>query len=663
MHSKHPHLIHPKYRPDIDGLRAVAILSVILFHLFPGKMKGGFIGVDIFFVISGFLISTIVFSSLERDRFSIVEFYIRRIRRIFPALILVMTVAFAAGWFLLFSGEFKQLGKHVAGGAGFVSNFILRTESGYFDAAAETKPLLHLWSLAIEEQFYVFWPLLLAFVWKRHWNFLKITAAIAIASFAANIHLINTSPESAFYLPFSRFWELMAGGVLAYIALHRPRLNSRYPNGQSLLGFALLATALLLLDKHSAFPGWWALLPAAGTFLVISAGPQAWLNKTFLANRAMVLIGLISYPLYLWHWVILAYVRIEDSAPSRQLKIAVLTGSILLAWFTYVVVENPLRTGRNPGTKATVLLSAMVVLFAAGFFTFSQNGLESWRHDGDRYRFMGHFENSLPEMAYFKKIGEHETSREDCNFYDVERYRNGASTKVPVKRISERCYLRDTAFSRSVFIWGDSHAQHLYHGIRNNLPASEWQVLIVASWGAHPDPHADHPSKTDFRQQSNWFALKAISEARPDVVVVAQESGHSPAAMREIADTLKGMGVGTVLFTGPVPHWKPSLPRLIARKLWNNTPERTLVGIDRQVIARDQALKAGFPRMEGARYVSLIDFFCNREGCLTRFGDDRVEGITTYDYGHLTPATSDRLGRELLAPIISGDPRPESNGW
>lgn len=236
MHNKNPHLAHPKYRPDIDGLRAIAVLSVIGFHAFPEKITSGFIGVDIFFVISGFLISSIIFSSLERDRFSLIEFYSRRVKRIFPALLLVMLASLVFGGFALFSDEYKQLGKHIAGGAGFVSNFILWGDSGYFDNAAKAKPLLHLWSLAIEEQFYIFWPLLLALAWKHRWGFLKITALIAVASFAASIYLTNNNLTEAFYSPLPRFWELMVGGVLAFIALHRPQLNSQHKNLQSNIG-------------------------------------------------------------------------------------------------------------------------------------------------------------------------------------------------------------------------------------------------------------------------------------------------------------------------------------------------------------------------------------------------------------------------------------------
>jgi peptidoglycan/LPS O-acetylase OafA/YrhL len=163
---------HPKYRPDIDGLRAIAVLSVIGFHAFPEWIKGGFIGVDIFFVISGYLISTIIIENLKNDSFSFVDFYSRRIRRIFPALLLVLIASYAVGWFTLLAEEYAQLGKHIAAGAGFVSNLVLWNESGYFDAASDTKPLLHLWSLGVEEQFYVIWPLLMWITWKRKLNFL-----------------------------------------------------------------------------------------------------------------------------------------------------------------------------------------------------------------------------------------------------------------------------------------------------------------------------------------------------------------------------------------------------------------------------------------------------------------------------------------------------------
>lgn len=215
------HLPHPKYRPDIDGLRAIAVLSVVIFHAFPNLLKGGFIGVDIFFVISGFLISTIILNGLEKDSFSFVEFYSRRIKRIFPALLLVLIASFVLGWFVLLADEYKQLGKHIAGGAGFVSNFVLWKESGYFDNTSETKPLLHLWSLGIEEQFYIVWPLLLWFVWKQRLNPLTITLIVMLSSFILNISTVQSDAVAAFYSPQTRFWELLTGSILAYVTLNQ----------------------------------------------------------------------------------------------------------------------------------------------------------------------------------------------------------------------------------------------------------------------------------------------------------------------------------------------------------------------------------------------------------------------------------------------------------
>ena len=200
--------IHLKYRSDIDGLRAIAVLTVVLFHAFPEWISGGFIGVDIFFVISGYLISSMLFENIDNGTFSFYDFYSRRIRRIFPALLIVLPSLYLFGWFTLFEDEFIQLGKHMVGGASFLSNFFLWNESGYFDNIADTKPLLHLWSLGIEEQFYIVWPIFLCFTWKNRNNFLTIILLIALMSFIINITMVYTNPVGAFYSPLSRLWEL-----------------------------------------------------------------------------------------------------------------------------------------------------------------------------------------------------------------------------------------------------------------------------------------------------------------------------------------------------------------------------------------------------------------------------------------------------------------------
>lgn len=650
-------LTHPKYRPDIDGLRAIAIIFVVLFHSFPGLISAGFIGVDIFFVISGFLISGIIFSNLEHDRFSLVEFYRRRINRIFPALIVVLISSFAFGWFVLLADEYKQLGKHIVGGAGFISNFVLWRESGYFNNAAELKPLLHLWSLAIEEQFYIFWPLLLAFVWKRKWSLVAITATVAAISFAVNIYTIGKDSTASFFLPAPRFWELMIGGLLAYIALHKPHLNSQHKNAQSILGVVLLALGMALINKELAFPGWWALLPTLGAFFIISAGPKTWLNNHVLSNRLLVWFGLISYPLYLWHWPVLSFAHIiESETPSGEIRFGAVAISILLAWLTFRLIEKPIRFGKYGGASALIMIFLMLVIGGAGYFCFKKNGFEEvegyrrlWQPEKSRY--ISYFENSLPEWKYFTSLEIPKKFRDECNFYDIQKYRLGKATRIPMPKIDNSCFTRNPAYRNSVFIWGDSHAQQLYFGLKNYLP-NNWQILQVASSGCAPHTTIMQSSTTDYCDRSNWFALKSINETKPDVVIIAQNVGETIRDFEEDTKILKGLGVKKIIFMGPSPHWTTNLPKIIVRKLWENTPRRTYIGIDHQVLKDNLELQKDFKNSETMIYVNIIDLFCDQEGCLTYIGEDNKTGITTWDYGHLSPIASNYLAKNLLVNLI-----------
>jgi peptidoglycan/LPS O-acetylase OafA/YrhL len=371
-------LSHPKYRRDIDGLRAVAVLSVLAFHGFSTAVPGGFIGVDIFFVISGYLISSIIFENLEQHHFSYVEFYSRRIRRIFPALTVVLAFTYGAGWLLLFPEEFRALGKHTAAGAGFLSNLFLYMERGYFDSSAEAKPLLHLWSLGVEEQFYIVWPLLLGLVWKRRFGLVGTTLAVALASFALNLQVLQHDSDAAFYSPLTRFWELMLGGLLAYWKLHRPGASTRHDNWAALGGAALIASGLLIINRTRAFPGWWALLPTLGACLIIWAHPDTWFNRRILGNSVAVWIGKISYPLYLWHWPLLSLARIvEGHAPGARVRMTALAASFVLAAATYQWIETPIRRGRFGTRRVVVALAAsMVLLGAIGAITFVDDGFE-----------------------------------------------------------------------------------------------------------------------------------------------------------------------------------------------------------------------------------------------------------------------------------------------
>jgi peptidoglycan/LPS O-acetylase OafA/YrhL len=479
MTTHESHLSHPKYRPDIDGLRAVAVLSVVAFHAFPAWMKGGFIGVDVFFVISGFLITTIIFENLDRGTFSFTEFYARRIKRIFPALLIVIVASFAFGWFLLLADEYKQLGKHIAAGAGFTSNFVLWGEAGYFDNSAETKPLLHLWSLAIEEQFYIVWPFILWFAWKRNFNIITITIIVAIVSFYLNIKGVKKDAVATFYSPQTRFWELLAGSILAWFSLYKKDAFAKYnlkidgwfanlihreaveldgktlSNFISVVGSLLLAYGFWRITKDVIFPGNWAVIPVLGAVLIIMAGPKAWINRNVLSNKIAVWFGLISFPLYMWHWPLLSFARIIDGeVPSRNIRIAAVCLSIVLAWLTYKLVERPIRFGGKTKPKVTVLV---ILIFAIGFV-----GYHTYVRDGLTFRTINNQSSKIIRLTE----DEPKAHKECLKFYslDTENIRY--------------CRLSGSAKPKIAII-GDSHGAALFTGLSSQLKNHSNQDLLM----------------------------------------------------------------------------------------------------------------------------------------------------------------------------------------
>jgi peptidoglycan/LPS O-acetylase OafA/YrhL len=460
------------YRPDIDGLRALAILSVMIFHAFPNLLRGGFIGVDIFFVISGFLISRIVFIGLANGNFSFFDFYVHRIRRIFPALILVLFAALILGWYAMLAVEYRALGKHVAGGIGFVNNILLWQEDSYFGTASELKPLMHLWSLGIEEQFYLFFPVLLVVLWRVRFSLWLAIAGMIILSFAANLYWMGFDAAGAFFLPHTRFWELLAGGLLAYGEVFKIGFRPSSGGGKLLAGLAarpaarswvglfLLVAGMFVINRGSSFPGYWALMPVFGAWLVIAAGPQAWVNRRVFANRGMVSVGLISYPLYLWHWPILSFLRIlEARVPAVPIRIGALALTFVLSWLTYHYVERTLRFGTAARVKAVGLFVAGILLGAAGLFIYQRDGIPA-RPVEQRF---GKYHEEVGHKAFFEEMGRFRA----CNFPGAPEIKG--------------CWQTAPAEQRpTVAIIGDSHGADLFLGLATHLGKGENLVYFQA---------------------------------------------------------------------------------------------------------------------------------------------------------------------------------------
>ncbi len=385
--------VKTSYRSDIDGLRGIAVLAVVGFHGFPTQVRGGFVGVDIFFVISGFLISSILIDSLQRDEFSFIDFYARRVRRIFPALAVVLIACMSFGWLVLFPDEYQQLGKHIGAGAGFVGNLVSLHEAGYFDTNASLKPLLHLWSLGVEEQFYIVWPVLLLLFWRWRQGPFILASAILIISFLINLVLTTTDQAAAFYLPITRFWELMLGCIVAIASSRRISVIARAGASERLkqlylrhrnagneiaasFGLVLIGAAMALINGNSAFPGTWALLPTIGSVLLIAAGKTTFIGRRLLGNPALVHVGLISYPLYLWHWPILSFVRIlHYEEPSRLVRITCVIAAFILAELTYRFIEKPIRFGASKASKSVATCVVLGVIGSLGLVIFAYDGV------------------------------------------------------------------------------------------------------------------------------------------------------------------------------------------------------------------------------------------------------------------------------------------------
>lgn len=378
------------YRPDIDGLRALAILLVLAFHYYPhwieGSkfLQGGFIGVDIFFVISGFLITRIICNDIDQNKFSLKSFYSRRIRRIFPSLLLMLAVVLIFGWYVLLPDEYTMLSKYALTGILFSSNFLSSSEIGYFDDSADVKPLLHLWSLGIEEQFYIFWPIFLIIFFLR--KKILYVALIFIFSFSLNIYYSNVEIISTFYNPITRAWELIMGGVVAIISRNPKSIilnNIYFKNILAFSGLFLIFFSVLFINGKVLYPYYYALLPTLGSSFLILAGSDSLINKNILSNQFLVYIGLISFPLYLWHWPLLVLFKISLDLDSVSLtsRLALLILSFILASLSFHYIELPIR---KLGMRCVrILLICSIIL--ASIALLSTQGYISPRLNGEQF--------------------------------------------------------------------------------------------------------------------------------------------------------------------------------------------------------------------------------------------------------------------------------------
>lgn len=584
MHSK-----NLGFRSDINGLRAIAVISVVLYHFGVPGFTGGFAGVDIFFVISGFLMTGIIFRQTGNSTFNLIGFYLARAKRIVPALAVLCMVLLAGGWFLLIPSDFKELGKHAASSIGFLSNVMYWKEVGYFDTASHEKWLLHTWSLSVEWQFYIVYPLIIIAARKLFgFNSTRLLLiAVGIGSFALCLYASLRSPNAAFYMLPARAWEMIAGGL---IYLYPVQLKDIYKKLASIIGLIMIAFAIFALTKADVWPGWLALIPVLGTVLVIYGADQ---KSIFINNYIAGWIGEASYSIYLWHWPIVVLVGYYGLSGSLGVMVSGITASIILGFLSLNFIEKPTR---NPKVSVSAVgylgcyVGLVLVVAIAGAAPYAMNGIPGRAAVADRADFAQYFENSAPNWAYFKIHKIPETYRYDCDFYDMDSFFAGRATNEPHPQISPTCYTPTT--KSVVMVWGDSHAQQLLYGLKQDLPR-DVSILQVASSGCVaniPDPQSPDNKYCD---RSNAVALEVIKNVSPQILVIAQLASHDVTNnLAALVQKAKNYGVKHVLVVGPVPRYNTALYKIMLRKYWGDIPKRINEYFAPDVFPTDARLKA-----------------------------------------------------------------------
>lgn len=640
---------HISYRPDIDGLRAIAILSVVLFHAFPTLIPGGFVGVDIFFVISGFLISTIIFKSIDKGRFSFSDFYIKRAKRIFPVLIIVLFTCLTFGYFSFYPPEYAQLSKHIAASTIFISNFILWSEAGYFDAASTTKPLLHLWSLAIEEQFYLFWPILSVLLFKLGRRFFIITSLIVISSFIYGLYLTKVDPTAAFYSPLSRFWELGIGSALAWFVLKiNSPINKTTLNIVTTIGIALIVLSFIFLDEAKSFPGYWALLPTLGAACVILGGPSAVINQYLLSIKPVVWIGLISYPLYLWHWPLITYINItSNDLILKNIEIAKLLAlllSLVLAILSYLLVEKPIKKIKNPRTISIFATLLLIAIGITSLYIYKKDGLVS---------------RVPPELQELAAI------TDPYGFFQFGENVRQSSCHFIIPQTEER---KEECFGKTrplLMIWGDSFAAALYPGIQALSKQHNFGITQITAGNSPPFLFEDKIAADGNSLLKNTnYAIDIIEREKPELILISWMISGMNAPSSSYQATIDGLSESLskvkaaspnsqIVIVGPVPQWKKNLYIVILDFL-KNKPMNTKFGdymsfgLEPGYKEWDEYLAQEVPKL-GVKYISAYDALCRGSGCRVKVGEGALN-LTAVDFGHLTKA-----GSEYLVSKISGD--------
>lgn len=665
-----------EYRREIDGLRALAVLPVIFFHAGFETFSGGFVGVDVFFVISGYLITSIILSELEQGKFSIINFYERRCRRIFPALLLVMLfcIPFAWSWFL--PSDMKDFSQSLVAASIFSSNILFWHESGYFDTAAELKPLLHTWSLAVEEQYYVFFPLFMIFFFKKGRRWILITLGIIFATSLAIAQIsANANPAAAFYLLPTRGWELITGAFIAFYLSKDNRKNSGKLTSEAAgyFGVALIFYAVLAFSKATPFPGFHALIPTSGAALIILFATQKTTVGRILGNKVFMGIGLISYSAYLWHQPLFVFARHKSlTEPSHNFFLLLSALAFILAYLSWKFVEAPLRNNSKIKNPSFFLITSISIIF---FIIF---GMIGHINHGFQFRINSGILSKTPDMTVF------DAQVSNC-WNSIERSPTTSSS----------CTLGKITSPLIFGLLGDSHAGSFLHelnqeAIRHNYSGRNFSYLSCPPLNSAKSAKQNPEELTCFNLRKNFFkTLNASPSSLPDVFIISsrwsllmekerfknseggtesgdswlwnipQSSGNYSSDMRsEIIESIQMIlrAGKIVILIYPIPEMGWDVPRVLLRHFLANSsvsPETASVSYD-EFLERSKSATEALNAIEGGENLIRIrpeKIFCNtfvKNRCAAHLNGQALY----FDDDHLSNKGAELVLKEVI-PVLS----------
>ncbi len=624
-----------KYRPEVDGLRALAIIPVILYHAGFSIFSGGFVGVDVFFVISGYLITTIIISEVSERRFSLVTFYERRARRILPPLFLVIFVSIPFAWLWLVPRDLQDFYQSILAILTFSSNFLFWLESGYFEPAAELKPMLHTWSLAVEEQYYIIFPLFIMVMWRlgQRVVFTMLAIFCLCSLFLAQWEAYNNA-DRGFYLLHTRGWEILLGSLVGMFLFRKKKIEfkSTIHQSLSLMGLCLILYSVFFYDRDTPFPSLYTLVPTLGAVLIILfAKPQTIVYK-LLSCRALVWIGLLSYSIYLWHQPLMAFAKYRSASEPTELFMMVLVLlSILLAYLTYLFIEKPFRDKTFISRPKIFGISGVGAIFLAGVsgYVISQDGLKN--------RYSEQQQNLLAKLDY--SYTANPNYERDCFLQPEQTY----------LEFTDKCLVNQGAIR--TFIWGDSHAMALTVGVRSgNENISQFTASACAP--IYNQVFKPRPNCLDI----NNHVMDLIAEYKPERVILhAYWLSHIDKieGMTVTINKIKEVSPTTnIILVGSVPIWLPSLPEVLLTKQFTENDRPLYVVNDslHKVGVVDAQLKV-LAEDNSVQFIAPTQLLCDNGACLAILDNKDEMQVFSWDYAHLTSEGSDILASLLYKQL------------